>query len=280
MIIQKGFISPIYDILGAMMTLSPKDSIEVTNQKKAMLDELKKSAENNALQAVQKLRAELDAIRKAGDVDRIGKLRQGGYTKDEHGQQVTLWENVLRQAERAIHSEQNSYNDWRSAMMSLLTMYSGMVKASNQASSEWLAPTFTQIKQVVRDSLAIPLKDKFLDFLKGDPKVDLPLLIHKTTLTDDNKLDLGLSSSDANEMSEELKRSFEMLVDLWLVDNGYSAKEAGPGEDKEAVKGIYVKSGTDEVLTKDAFVKLKEDEEHGLDQFLNADTKLRFQSKL
>lgn len=270
------------------MPHSPEEiSKEATKHKKEMLDELKKLAEKHAIDSVLKLRTELDAIRKAGDADAIAKLRQGGSTTDEHGRQVTLWENVLRQADRAIHSEQNSYNDWRSAMMSLLTLYSGMVKASDQASSEWLAPTFTFIKQVVRDNLAVPLKDKFLDMLKGDPKVNLPLLIHQASLTDDNKLNLGLSRSDGvaqmsmdDKDQNRIKNSFDSLVNLWLLENGFSPKEAGPGEDKDAVKGLYVRTGTDEIMTKAEFTALKDDEEHGLAQFLEADTALRFQAKL
>ncbi|EHL30157.1 hypothetical protein [Legionella drancourtii] len=250
--------------------------------KKQSVDIIKKNAEEHAMQATliakQKLRNDEANRRMRSDEDLDKELKDKGFTTDERGNMITLWKKLMREAERAINEGQHAYNDWRSSMMSLLELCSLFLKALSQSRDELLNPVTKIMKQTFREQVLYPLKDKIMDAIRGQPRGDLPTLVHDLTMSDDNKLKIGEitfgdgsrpTSDDPNNL-EKFNNAFATLVTLWLKDNGYEL----------AADNTFVT--TDEhqtVLTKEKFEELKDDEGNGLNAFLDLNTQLEFRPR-
>ncbi len=262
------------------------DQAKIAQKKKEMQDDLNRLATERDIAAAQAYRQRLMAARQSADLDAISQLKQAGMTHDEHGREITLWDKLVRDADRAIHSEQNSYNDWRSAMMSLWSLYSTLFDALSNSLAVIASPYTTQAKQLLRDQFLVPFKDKLVDKLLGNPRVDLPALIHDVSLNDQNQLVIGdLERSDkaneglinrketvelVEEKTANLNQGFKTLVALWLKEHDYE-----PGAD-----GTFVKTTGDRgVLTKAAFETLRDDPEDGLGKFLGVETELQYRPR-
>lgn len=229
-------------------------------------------AEQDALNAAQKYRNDMVHRRLALDADNAQKLKEKGYTTDERGNKTTLWEKLDRAADSAINEGQHAYQDWRSSMMSLLELCSLLLKAASQSRKELFSPA----KQILRESILYPLKDKCADALRGRPRGDLPELIHDLTMSDDHKLKIGnlkfgddsdpTSTADASQFNA----AFSTLATLWLKDQGYEL----------AADDTFVKADEHKtVLTKEKLEELKNDPENGLNAFLEKDNELEFRPR-
>ncbi|HGH3313146.1 TPA: hydrolase, partial [Legionella pneumophila] len=92
------------------------------------------------------------------------------------------------------------------------------------------------------------------------PEIDLPILQHEVSYTDDNKLKIEpLTRSDKGEEKGKLDQLFEGMVHMWLKNNDYTPDPNNPGQ--------FVNSHG-ETLDKATFDKLKKDDQHGLNHFL------------
>lgn len=239
---------------------------EKAQVKEDMQKELLKEATERDLTASQILKEKILADRQAwwqeymADLERKGKNREG----------VTLWEQLDHEADKVLHAEQHAYNDWRSAMMSLLALFSLMVKAGSHSLETVVAQNemITSARLAARAAL-VQVKDKILDTLRGNPRVDLPALIHDVKMTDDNKIDFGaLKRSDDLQSTPTLNEGFQTLIALWLHDQGYE-----PG----SIENTYVTADENKtLLTKEKFLELKNSPEHGLNKFLEETVDLEF----
>lgn len=225
----------------------------------------KEHALKEALEAQQVMRGKLQEQRMARDLDALAALKEKGFTTDERGNKITLWQDALHAAEKAINAEQNAYNDWRSAMMALLSMYAKMVKAISHRFEEARRPYTDKIVQTIREGVLYPLKDKIMDKIKGDPDIKLDTLVHDIKMSEDNKLMIGDIKCDGAQPDPGFKPAVATLVGIWLRDQGY---ELAPDD-------TYVTADDNKtVLTAEKFKELKEDETNGLDAFIKANTKL------
>jgi hypothetical protein len=221
-------------------------------------------------------RKELAEKRMAMDLDALAKLYQDKFTTDARGNQITLWDNVLNEANHVIKSEQNTYHDWRSSMIALLSLYSLLVSAISQSIREVSAEPMMNIKQIIREKAFYPMAQKVVDKIRRDPRVDIPAILHDVSMGDDNKLKInGLTSANPQEDVSALNNDFKKLVSLWLYEKG--GYVPGPEE------GTYInqKKGSPDfgkLLTKKQFDKFKSDDDFGLDNFLANNGDLQFRS--
>lgn len=229
-------------------------------------------AEQDAINTMQKYRNDMANRRLAMDEDNAQRLKEKGSTTDERGNKTTLWEKLERAADSAINEGQHAYQDWRSSMMSLLELCSLFLKAASQSRDELLSPATKVVKQLFREKVLYPLKDKCLDAIRGQPRGDLPELLHDVTMSDDHKLKIGdITFGDKSGANvPEFNSAFVTLVNLWLKDNNYelSADNTYVSADEHKI-----------VLTKEVFEKLKEDPEKGLNAFLGKDNELEFRPR-
>ncbi|AUH73129.1 hypothetical protein [Legionella sainthelensi] len=109
-------------------------------------------------------------------------------------QETTLWEEVNRLADEAMKPEQNSYQDYRASMMSLLNMFGKMNKAINVSVDQTFGEFYNKyVYEKNEDPIGkawLKLKSNMRDALKGDPNIDLPTLHHNVTFKD-GKLDVA-----------------------------------------------------------------------------------------
>jgi hypothetical protein len=257
----------------------------MANDKFENSEKLKKEAyeleQKRVAAETERYRKELSDQRILKFEDYLAKVRRSCVTKDEKGNDVLLWDKVLHEAHRYIHSGQESYNDWRSAMMSLLALYSLMVDAASGSIKSTLAPSVLTKLVGVREQALYPLRDKIMDKLRGEPRVDIPAMVHDVAMGDDNKLQIaplkgidGRSTqfTGADMQTVDLNPTFRSLVSLWLKDQGYE-----PGvEDGTYVNKAHGTADYNKVLTKEKFNELKDDKTHGLDAFLEENVELQF----
>ncbi|HAT1659487.1 TPA: hydrolase [Legionella pneumophila] len=224
------------------------------NKMKEELEQIRKTEIENAM---AKEREELLAKRSRERAEAEDNLKKGRYIKDPRtGQTTTLWENAIQKADEVLNADLNAYMDARAAIMSLLKMYYEMVKANAQTMKELRAG----IGNTIMDWGIFPIKDYIGKKLTGDPEIDLPILQHEVSYTDDNKLKIEpLTRSDKGEEKGKLDQLFEGMVHMWLKNNDYTPDPNNPGQ--------FVNSHG-EALDKATFDKLKKDDQHGLNHFL------------
>ncbi|HAZ7572629.1 hydrolase [Legionella sp. PATHC032] len=224
------------------------------NKMKEELEQIRKTEIENAMVTE---REKLLAQRNRERAEASDDLKKGRYIKDPRtGQTITLWESAVQKAEEVLNADLNSYMDARAAIMSLLKMYYEMVKANAQTMKELRAG----IGNTIMDWGIFPIKDYIGKKLTGDPEIDLPILQHEVSYTDDNKLKIEpLTRSDKGEGKGKLDQIFEGMVHMWLKNNDYTPDPNNPGQ--------FVNSHG-ETLDKTTFDKLKKDDQHGLNHFL------------
>ncbi|AMP89799.2 hydrolase [Legionella pneumophila] len=224
------------------------------NKMKEELEQIRKTEIENAM---AKEREELLAKRSRERAEAEDNLKKGRYIKDPRtGQTTTLWENAIQKADEVLNADLNAYMDARAAIMSLLKMYYEMVKANAQTMKELRAG----IGNKIMDWGIFPIKDYIGKKLTGDPEIDLPMLQHEVSYTDDKKLKIEpLTRSDKGEEKGKLDQIFEGMIHMWLKNNDYTPDPSNPGQ--------FVNSHG-ETLDKPTFDKLKKDDQHGLNHFL------------
>ncbi|ARB91331.1 hypothetical protein [Legionella longbeachae] len=103
-------------------------------------------------------------------------------------QETTLWDEVNRLADEAMKPEQNSYQDYRASMMSLLNMFGKLNKAMNVSVDQTFGELYNKyVYEKNEDPIGkawIKFKSNLRDSIKGDADIDLPTLHHNVTFTD------------------------------------------------------------------------------------------------
>ncbi|MFT4057961.1 MAG: hypothetical protein QM652_00270 [Legionella sp.] len=255
------------------MSVSEEKKREVANE---FENAAKKVAVKEAENRTEEYRKYLAEKRNAEDKDALMKWYNEKYTMDSRGKnQITLWDSVVNKAEEALVLEQTTYHDWRSAMMSLMSLFSMLVSAISQSEKELVGERYFTIKQSVRENYFYPIAHKILDTVRGDPRVNIPTILHNVTIGDDNKLHIKeLKSLDPNRNVSSLKTQFTKFVSVWLAGHGYApGPEIGAYINQDKNSPDYGK-----ILTKEKFNELKNDKNLGLDKFLEDLSKLKFQS--
>ncbi|KTD55810.1 membrane-associated HD superfamily hydrolase [Legionella santicrucis] len=224
-------------------------------------------------------------------------------------QETTLWDEVNRLADEAMKPEQNSYQDYRAAMMSLLNMFGKMNKAIAVSREQTFGEYYNKyIYEKNEDPIGkawLALKSKMRDTLKGDADIDLPTLHHNVTFKD-GKLNVApLTRKDGGSLvvyekdqdgkpvyekdakgkpklddkgqpirvvssdPHPVNEAFKALVDAWLIENNY---QPVPGEPNK-----YMNPTTGKYLDEDTFNSLKPT----LDDFLKnpANAELTFEEE-
>lgn len=211
--------------------------------------------------------------------DYLAKLDRNLIAREEKGGSVTHWDAVQEAIDKASHIEQNSYHDWRSAMMAILDMCSILNRAigadvDKAFASTGLVSTASSGFLSVADRAKNYLMDKISGAKLG---FDLPTLAHSLKMGADNKIDFGSLKGFDDELNtqghdkEELNNSFRALVSLWLAEKGYT-----PVAGKDGVyENLAVRDLSDPTryLTTEKFDELKNDD---LDEFLKNNTDLEF----
>lgn len=229
----------------------------MSKSSKEMKEELERIRKIEIENDIVKKRQALEDSRNRSRAEADDQLKKDKYIKDPRtGQTITLWENAVQKAEEVLNADLNSYMDARAAIMSLLKMYSELVKANFQTMRELRAA----VGNKVMDWIFLPLKDTISSKLTGNPEIDLPMLQHQVSFTDDNKLKIEpLTRSDKGTEKGRIDEIFEGMIHMWLKDNDYTPDPQDP------VKFVNSNGAT---LDKATFDRLKDDPDHGLDHFL------------
>ncbi|MDP3268952.1 MAG: hydrolase [Legionella sp.] len=220
-------------------------------------EELKRIREEEEHNKILAEKTKLAQERQEAYNDILQKKAKKGRTVNRSGAEVTLWDEALQKAEEAINAEVMAYNDWRAAMMGLLTLYSSLNKAINHSFDMVLSQ---YVYPIAKNYVLYPLKDALLAKLKGTPEVDIPALEHFVDLSDDGKLDIQLTRADQGAEKGALDKLFATGVKAWLAELGYTP------DPQNADKFL---NEWDEPLTKEAFRNLKENGNPTLNDFLS-----------
>ncbi|MBI2786440.1 MAG: hypothetical protein HYX60_09130, partial [Legionella longbeachae] len=247
-----------------------QEEIEKANKEAfdTLTEKRKKDFDNETAAYREKLAAERQ-VAYAAERD---KLANKDKFRDPHsGHETTYWEDVLKKADAAINAEQAAYNDWRNAMTSLLSMFSQLNKAMSISIDKTIGIFTLPAKEFLKEKLwhkggnlfgILPyrgFKDFLLDKIKGEPKLDLPALQQKVQFKE-GKVDIEKLKIDNKDIEdpyqEKLNQTFEILVNTWLLENGYKKGSEGKHFD---INGI--------ALDKEKFDALNKNPDSSLTQF-------------
>jgi hypothetical protein len=229
---------------------------EIAQKKKAMDADARRLAEDNVRKAFLAAKAQADALRKADMADAIDMIRKQAIERyDEKGRAITKQDIFLDKLKSVMGSEQSSIHDWKSSMMSLMSVLSAFVAATNQDVNELTAPYIVPLTHALKNGI-IDMKDTLLDKLRGDPRVDLPTLVHDVKIGPDNRLAVKLhAGGEAMPLKDR-----GALVEQWLNERGLE-------RDPNSMSGFITKEG--QPVSQELVNKLKNDPNNGLDAFLN-----------
>lgn len=214
------------------------------------------------------------AAARAAYLDKIVKSKT--FIDPQTGREVTWWDDANRKADAAMGADVMSYNDWRAAMMSLLSMFSSLNKAINHSLPDVINPSPLDVPDIIAGGtmhyVIFPVKDWATSKFSGNPEVDLPALQHLVEFSDDKKLKVGkLVRADSGLDLGRLDGLFQSGVELWLKEQGYTKHP----EDLRVENPRFLDiNGTQ--LDKAAFDALKADPTHGLEHFLREGSDLIF----
>ncbi|MDR3502548.1 MAG: hypothetical protein P4L79_08190 [Legionella sp.] len=231
---------------------------EIAQEKKSMNDGARRLAEDNAKNAFLAAKKRADELRDAAIKDEIDKIMKDAVERydPKKGTSITkqaIFEDKLKSV---MGSEQSSIHDWKSSMMALTSVLSAFVAAVNQDVNELTAPYLVPLKHALKNGV-IDMKDTLLNKLRGDPRVDLPTLVHDVKIGKGNKLEVKLHAG--GEMMRPQEHG--ALVAQWLNERGLE-------RDPDNMDGFRTKEGH-QPLPADVFNKLKNDPNNGLNEFLN-----------
>ncbi|MFJ1267484.1 hypothetical protein ACD661_02815 [Legionella lytica] len=255
----------------------PEDRSElddIAQRKKEMNEGAKTLAEENAKKAFLAAKDQAKALQHAAVLEEIEKIKKEAVVRyDDKGNAITkqaIFEDKLKSV---MGSEQSSIHDWKSSMMALMSVLSAFVDAMNQEVNEKTSQYFIPIKHALKNGI-VGMKDTLLDKLRGDPRLDLPTLVHDVQLgKKNNKLEVKLHAGGQQlEDKNGLPQGLRTLVALWLDEQGYKI-------DPNNEEGFIAKEGN-EPLTAETFNKLKNDPDHGLNEFLNRASEVQYRQEL
>lgn len=264
------------------MTVDKSDELKIQNLKKNYEDKL--AREN--IEATLLAREKTQAMKRAQDEDSLKDIMKAAMTKHE-GHEMAWWDKLDLEANRAIHSEQNAYNDWRSAMMSLLSMFTTLVNAMSNSFEQKTGPLSMKAKRWIRENAVDPIKHRIIDLAWGDQSHDVPALLHNVTLSDDDKLTIGdvrradngdivLARGVDGKVTDDFNMPYKTLVTLWLNTHGYQLAEPDLGPDNVNRNADVYVDAAGARLTKATFEGLKNDNEHGLTAFMQRQSGVEF----
>lgn len=248
--------------------------VNVTNEKIIeMENEAARLRKDEATAAYRKqVQRERDLAR-AAEHDEL--IKDGRASVDEKtGRDITHWDVATQEANKATSgSDVYAYNDWRAAMMSLLSMFSTLTKAINHSMSK---NVYTPGKDLLMDA-GYYFKDKIAysklvndikDKITGGEEVVLPSLEYLVDVGNDNKLKIGnLVRSDKVDNLGNLNEAFDTVVYEWLDQKGYKKH---PDDAAAAEPRMVDRVGA--LLDKAAFERLKPT----LDLFFQENSNLDF----
>ncbi|MCL9685028.1 hypothetical protein [Legionella maioricensis] len=238
-----------------------------------MQEELKRIREQEEANKTAAYRTKVMNDRLANRAAEMDEARAKQFRPGKKGEKVPIWDDAMHQAEQAINKETTTVNDWRNAMLSLIQMFSTLVKAMDASLS---VSVRQPLKGVLVDQFLLGVVyDKGLKgavngvrhLVCGDKPIDLPSLAHNVTFTDDNKLNIDklVRSDNAGEMGK-LDQLFEKGVYKWLEDEGYTPDPA----DKTKLLDAHGRQ-----LTKDDFDDMKD----RFTEFLSESSDLTFTAR-
>jgi len=254
------------------------------------LDKAKQDYFKEELEKVKKQNMEIEAEsnrqkerqQRLSDKSSLEKVRAKLKIIDPRsGKEIDRWTKVINDAEEALDPKQTTYNDWRSAMTSLLAMYSELNEAISLSRQEFVLLIPTPIPGMTEISLAnslqevttVPLSGYIKKLFQGKEKIELPDLQHNVQF-ENNKLKIDpLVPSDKNIKGlDTLDDLFKEGVRRWLDEQDY---EPHPKD-----KDKFIHKHTRAELTDNGFKALQDDENTSLASFLERETGLRMMSKL
>jgi hypothetical protein len=247
-------------------------------------------------------RQALNADRQKAQAEAYDELIKGRtYTDPQSGREVVLWDEAWRLADAAHHSEVRAYDDWRAAMLGLLTMYGMLNKALDQEFKEMrsnigdavmtgtalgdipvfgdalnLIPTYGPALAAIPTPGVLSTGDAVIDFISdkfgSDPEITLPALSHRVQFSDDNGLVIEKVSRLDNIDNTAPAPSPEGAPPRKSLDDFFSDAVhewlAEAGYKPSAANSAKFVNSSGAALTKEAFDKLRDDKSHGLDHFL------------
>lgn len=243
--------------------------------------------------AMREKKAELERIKENQRIETELKERKGqreGASEKSKAKRDEAWKKLEEASNRLIEEGQKGYDNWASAMSSLLVHCQLVVNANPMGRLLRGVAGFAagRIEQETGVELSIGgIGDLMLKKQIKDPKgpisaeekaaVTLPSLQYFVDFSGD-KLDTSsisknLRRSDGEEFSPEEKQILEKAlaagITAWLKDRGYDADPANPGK--------FVERGTANHLAAADFERLRADPATGLNAFLNGHFEFQFE---
>ncbi|MBN9229740.1 MAG: hypothetical protein BGO90_03695 [Legionella sp. 40-6] len=230
-------------------------------------------------------RAMKQRLRQAKDMDTLDGIINKIKQVDKDG--LTEWDRFGNDSNRLLNSQQNNTMQWQSHMADLLAILSDLVPLLQKSLKASIAsiPKKELNPFVLKNALkefVYSTKDKIVDKLRGDPRINIPTLVHDVSMNENNQIQIGgfktaskgedfnLVNADNKEI-DSLKDEFDTVVKLWLNTNHYIKMNDGTYVNYDTNSPDY-----NQVLTKQKFEELKNNPEHGLDHFLETNSELKF----
>lgn len=232
-------------------------------QMRDTLVQLRKDEEFKKLQEARALKEENRKRKQAIAADDLEK--EGEIYNPHTGRNENIWDLLNNAIDKALNSEDMmSYQDFRSAIISLMHLYGLLGKA--------LQHDGAKVVQAFMDKLEneglFPAINWLEDQVRQEQEIDLPVLTHSVAFSDSDELQIDpLIRSDHGEATA-LDSVFEIGINLWLKENGYVPDAANPKK--------YVHELDGSPLDKATFDMLKLDDDRGLDTFLRDNTDVPF----
>lgn len=259
---------------------------------------IRKEEENKKIEAE---RQALIADREMAQAEAYDDLIKGRTYTDPQGREVVLWDEAWRLADAAHNSEVRAYDDWRAAMLGLLTMYSMLNKALSQEFAEMrsnildvvmtgttlgdipvfgdalkLIPTYGPALAAIPTPGLLTTGDAIINFVKdklgADPEIALPALMHNVNFSDDGDLVIDKLIRSDNIANTAPAPTPENAPKAKSIDDYFSEAVhewlAEEGYNPSAANSSKFVNSSGAALTKEAFNQLKDDPDHGLSHFL------------
>lgn len=253
--------------------------------------------EKRAANKVYKERMREIADAERADADRLAAI---SHTEQQTGKIVTLWEKAAGKADEALHSDVRAYDDWRAAMLGMLSMFGALHAALHQSAnsvSRLLVEKFCDT--VVVDWLWDGAIKRTWNRIKptfGFAEEDLVALQHNVSFSDEHdklvfkpllRLDNDKPFIDKDPASgqvlpeSKLDELFRAGITDWLKRHNYTPDPVKQ-EDFKGVNGypLTFRDGAGKPLTKDAFNRLKEDPDNGLQHYLTGFTEAKLTPRM
>ncbi|KTD62746.1 hypothetical protein [Legionella shakespearei] len=247
-------------------------------------------------------RQALKADREMAQAEARDELIKGRIERDpQSGREIVLWDEAWRLADAAHHSEVRAYDDWRAAMLGLLTMYGMLNKALNQEFKEMrsnigdsvmtgttlgdipvfgdalnVIPTYGPALAAIKTPGALDGCDALTDFLSDKfgaaQEIPLPVLQHKVQFSDDGKLVIDKLTRSDNIDNTAPAPTPEGAPKAKSLDDYFSEAVhewlAEEGYKPSATNPAKFVNSSGAELTQKAFEELRDNKDHGLNHFL------------